>query len=88
MVVQRNSENVMHVANFDLHVHGGLVLRLKGGVVFERQSDGVLLRNHVYVARIERTPNGYPMLMDRDGFVGLVPRLPYRVRRWLGAFHN
>lgn len=81
--------NVFRVPKFDLHIHGGLILRLKGGVIFERQSDGVLLRNHCYAARLVRLPNSsYPLLMDAEGAIGFVPRLPNKIRSWLNAFYD
>jgi|Deesub1362B_J571_1020462.scaffolds.fasta_scaffold11490_5 hypothetical protein len=78
------------VPKFDLHIHGGLVLRLRGGVTFQRQGGGsaVLIRNHAYTARLIRLGDcPYPLLVDEDGVVGVVPRLPAKIRRWLGAFH-
>ena len=49
--------------------------------VFERQTDGVLLRNHLFNGRIVNLGK-YPALMDAEGFVGILPRLPNAVRSW------
>ena len=79
---------VFSVPKFDLHVHGNLCLRLKGGVKFVRQEGCVRIVNHCFQGRLRRLEGvKYPVLEDSEGFIGLVPRLPRVVRIWLDCFY-
>ena len=80
---------VFTVPKFDLHVHGNKVLRLSGGVTFIHQGNTVLIINHAFKGRIVRLEGvKYPLLEDDEGIaIGLIPRLPNRVRGWLNCFY-
>lgn len=78
------------VPQFDLHIYGNMCIKLRGGVSFKRLTlKEVEIENHAFKGKIiaaEGFP--YPILLDGEGeVVGLVARLPRKIRSWLKTFY-
>ena len=78
------------VPKFDLHIYGNLCIKLRGGVTFRRITlREVEIQNHAFKGKIISTEGlPYPILVDGEGeAVGLIARLPRKLRIWLKTFY-
>ena len=78
------------VPKFDLHIYGNMCIKLRGGVTFRRITlREVEIVNHAFKGKIFSVEDfPYPVLIDDEGeYVGIVARLPRKVRNWLKTFY-